>query len=158
MKFLSSVYRHNGEGWKLIAYPRTNLCSPVSETGYVPLIPNANDSARLSRSLIDDFKPYNFKKINPKVIALLEGIINTCDEMNIDLIFINAPYFKYHPEFIYASNYMKKFCREKNVRYVDFNEELITGLEQPEMWYDNMHLNDNGANIYTKYLKSKLTE
>lgn len=156
IKFLSKIYKHNGEGWKLISYPMTNNCAAPTSDGYVPLHPTPNDSARLAQSLIDDFKPFDFEGFNTVAYEMIELLAKICKDENIELKIIHGPYFKLHPELKTASNYMKAFCAKKDIFYFDFNDETIPGLENKDMWFDNMHLNDDGANIYTAYLKKVL--
>ena len=156
IKFLSHIYKHNGDGWKLLAYPMTNLCPEVTSSGYVPLIPSIDDSVRLAKSLIDDFELRNYEIINQTTIDLLEYLISTCKQEGIRLKIINGPYYKYHPEFIKASGYMKRFCSEREIEFTDFNELIIPGLNDKNLWYDNMHLNDSGASIYSTFLKRNL--
>lgn len=156
VKFMSHIYRHNGDGWKLLAYPMTNLCPEVKSSGYIPLLPSNKDSVRLAKSLIDDFELRNYKIINQTTIGLLEYLILTCKQDGIRLKIINGPYYKYHPEFVKASDYMRKFCSEREVEFTDFNKLIIPALNDKKLWFDNMHLNSNGAIIYTKYLKNNL--
>ena len=156
IKFTSHIYNHNGEGWKLLAYPITNLYPEVSPLGYVPLYPSIYDSLRLEKSLIDDFKKRNFKEINQTTIELLEYFILVCEQNGIRLKIINAPYYKYHPEFIRASAFMEEFCFSHNIEYLDCNVISIPGLGNKKMWFDNMHLNHKGASIYSLYIKQNL--
>lgn len=153
IKFLSRVYRHNGEGWKLISYPMAGNCVDPSDDGYYPLYHTELDSARLAQSLIDDFKPFDFEKLNPVALEMLDYLRDLCKKENIELKIIHGPYYKLHPELIEASKYMKAYCKKKGVSYYDYNDSTIPGLEIKDNWYDNMHLNDDGANIYTLYLK-----
>jgi len=156
IKYLSSSYRHNGEGWRLISFPLEGNCRRYPEDGYLPLMPGENDSIRLARSLVDDFQPYNFEEISPFALELLLHVKSICEQSNIDLKIINAPYYKYHPEFVIATAYMKKFCTENDIYYQDFNESNIPELDDKAYWYDNMHLNSDGAIVYSQYLKETL--
>lgn len=153
IKFLSSTYRHNGEGWKLFSYPMAGNCEITREDGYYPLYPTANDSLRLERSLIDDFKPMKHEKINSLTIEMLEKLKNICDEAGISLLVINAPYFKLHPDLKKASTKFSKICNKRNIHFYDINHDIIPGLEQKKYWLDNMHVNHDGAEIFTKFLK-----
>jgi hypothetical protein len=156
IKMLSSIYRHNGEGWKMFSYPIHNNCPTPTADGYVPLIPGPLDSARLEQSLIDDFEPFNFKTINPKVQELILYLKSTCDEERIELRIIHGPYYKLHEELKVASKRFKAFCTKHNINYIDYCEGNTAELNKKELWYDNMHLNDSGASIYTTMIKKSL--
>ena len=153
IKFLSEIYRHNGEGWKLISYPMSENCVLPSLDGYHPLYPTKNDSLRMAKSLVDDFKPLKFKKINPLTLELLDYVVETCKKKSIELLIINNPYYKCHPEIQMASKKFAKYCNTNKILFVDFNNHEIEGLDEKKYWFDNMHLNDNGATIFSEYLK-----
>ena len=153
IKFLSEPYRYNGDGWKLISYPITGNCVTYREDGYFPLLPSQKDSIRLAQSLIEQEDLYKFDKINQAVVGVLDYLVELCKNENIDLKIINGPYYDLPSEFIKAGKYMKNYCDKKGVYFVDFNDCQIQGLEDITLWYDNMHLNDNGAKIYTKHVK-----
>lgn len=156
IKMLSRVYRHNGEGWKLISYPLYYNCPQTDDSGYLPLFPSERDSIRLSKALIDDFKPFNFRKINPTTLGLLRGISNTCKRNNIELILITAPYYKFHKELKKGSEYFTGYAKKNGYKYIDFNKNKSPELDSRRLWYDNMHLNDDGVKVFSKYLKKEL--
>ena len=155
IKFLSSIYRHNGEGWKLLSYPMAGNCEITREDGYYPLYPGPNDSIRMEQSLIDDFKPMKFDKINPLTLEMLDKLKDICDEAGITLQLISVPYYKMHPDLKKASKTFQRICKDRNISFYEFNDDQIPGLDQKKYWFDNMHLNDDGATIYSKYLKAK---
>lgn len=152
IKFLSSTYRHNGEGWKLFSYPMAGNCEITREDGYYPLYPTVNDSIRMEKSLIEDFKPMKQKKVTPLTIEMLEKLKSICDEAGIDLQVINSKYYKLHPDLKKASKKFESICRDRNIKFHDFNMDAIPELKKKKYWFDNMHVNDEGAEIFTTYI------
>lgn len=154
IKFLSSVYRFNGDGWKLLSYPLSNNCKEVPRNGYEALIPSENDSIRLKQSLIDDFKPMHLQKLNPEFENLLRHVQNICSKRGIELILLRGPFYKLHPELDRATAQMRKIASRNNIQFVNIHRSEIAGLENRKFWFDNMHLNDKGAKLYSNHLKS----
>ncbi len=154
IKFLSSVYRFNGDGWKLLSYPITNNCKEVSKDGYEALFPSENDLKRLEKSLVDDFEPMQLDKINPEFEKLIQQVQKTCSSNGIELIVLRGPYYKLHPELNHATSLMQEIAVRNHIQFVNVPRVEVSGLEKKEFWYDNMHLNDNGASLYSKHLKS----
>lgn len=155
IKFLSSLYRHNGSGWKLITYPMEGNCARMPQDGYIPLTPTDRDSIRLFRGLAE-FEPFNFKKPNKTAYESLNTLQSICKKADIELIIINAPYYHFHEELKTTSTRFKRYCNQHGIRFIDFNDDLPKELKSPDMWYDNMHLNDHGAEIYTQRIREVL--
>lgn len=156
LKLISRIYRHNPNGLKLITNPIEKVCPEYPNSGFIPLHPTVNDSARLAQSLIDDFKPIKNQRINNTIFENILHIKSLCDQKGIKLLIIDAPYYKVHPSFKKASNAIKNFCDQKSIEFIDFKYEKIDGLDDKNNWYDNMHANEKGSQIYTRYLKSKI--
>lgn len=156
IKLLSHIYRHNPNGLKLFTNPIEDVCPEYPTNGYIPLIPSDRDSARLAQSLIDDFKPIKNQKINKTILENISYVKSLCDNKGIQLLIIDAPYYKIHPAFKIASKNIADFCKNKKIKFIDFKFENIVGLENKNNWYDNMHTNEKGTQIYTEYLKKKI--
>lgn len=156
-KLLSRTYRHNSAGLQLFTNPIENVCPEYPQKGYIPLIPTPQDSLRLAKSLTDDFKPINNQRFNHLIFDNIIHLKSLCDKKAIQLIIIDAPYYKNHPSFKKASIALQKFCKKVDVKFIDFKYEQIPGLENKSNWYDNMHTNESGSKIYTRFLKSKIS-
>lgn len=158
-KFLSEVYRHNGQGWKLISYPMSGNCASVSENGYVPLHAGPNDSLRLVKSIIDEKgnnTPVQSARLSPLSISCLNKLKENCDRLGIELKLISAPFFKYNEGGNEGSQMFSMYCDSIGVEFQDFNQRIIPGLDDERVWYDNMHLNTNGVSTYSAFLKKNL--
>lgn len=151
LKLLSSIYRHNGDGWKLITYPLSNNCSKVPEDGYRALPPTDRDSLRLFSGIESNWKPQDYE-LNLQAFEFLNHVITICERNNIELHFVNTPYFEFPEKYRQAQKELDEFCQRKQIDFIDWNNHSIAGLENPEVWYDNMHLNSLGAEIFTHYL------
>lgn len=158
IKFLSRIYHHNSSGLSLLTNPIENVCPDFPYNGYIPLKPTLLDSVRLKRSLGEDLKPIKNQRTNQTIFENLLQIQKRCQDAGIDLIIVDAPYFKVHPAFKLASRTIQQFCNKNNLKFIDFKFEQIPGLEDSSCWYDNMHTNEKGSRIYTRYFKLKIAE
>lgn len=156
LKFTSSLYRHNNSGWKLLFSPKAGECASSPFDGYKPLMPSKNDSIRLARSIIEDLKPFGVRQLNPKTFELIERIKVLCQKQNIDFYIINAPFFEMNAELKDASIILSNYCASSEIKFIDFNFTTIDALNSKKYWYDNMHLNHSGAEIYSKKIKELL--
>lgn len=153
IKFLSRTYKHNGAGWKLVAFPLHQNCPEVTYTGFVPLQPTNRDHIRTVQSLMSDFKGFNYAHRNELTYEMIDHLIDLCARNNTELILINTPYFRYPKEWREISTAFKKYCANKGVQYIDFNVEHTLDLSHSMYWYDNMHLNEKGANLFSKHME-----
>lgn len=158
IKFLSSTYRFNDEGWKLLTYPLDDICPEYPERGYIPLMPDKNDSLRLLKSIIKDISSRTFDELNPTTFELLLHIKALCQKKGVKLVIINAPFYTYPKDFIRGTDAISSFCTKNKIDYIDFNTLKIPELQFKKFWYDNMHTNSDGSKIYTNYLKKALKE
>lgn len=156
IKFVSRLYKHNGNGWKLIARPITNNCKSISLSGYEPLIPGPLDSIRLAKSIEEDFKQLDANQKQDLIYEMIDHLKSLTDKQGIELILINAPYFTIHHDWLTASKEFGIHCEKKGIRYIDFNQMELPDLNKRSLWYDNIHLNDDGAYIFSKIVRQTL--
>ena len=55
-----------------------------------------------------------------------------------------------------ASIILSNYCASSEIKFIDFNFTTIDALDSKKYWYDNMHLNHSGAEIYSKKIKELL--
>lgn len=156
IKFVSRLYKHNGNGWKLIARPITNNCKTISLSGYEPLIPGPLDSIRLAKSIEEDFKQLDASQKQDLIYEMLNHLKSLTDQQGVELIVINAPYYTIQEDWFSASKEFGIQCKKTGIKYIDFNQMELPELENRSLWYDNMHLNDDGASIFSKIIGQTL--
>lgn len=116
----------------------------ISEDGYVPLPYTGKPFIDVAKPQNDSFTP------DPLLIKYLDKIVSTCKENSIELIILASPRIVYSAKFI---EYITDYCTKNNVKFIN----SIDNVEDRTMFKDFVHLNDNGARVYTneivKYLK-----
>ncbi len=119
----------------------------------------------------DGFKSYNrewkvnWKKLKKKnaefdsqEYVLLEKLIKKCKKQNIQLIFTIAPEFYKGQDYMLnrdeiVSNY-KKTLSKYNLPLLDYSDDSIS--HQQKYFYNTTHMNNVGADFFTKKLASDL--
>lgn len=88
--------------------------------------------------------PFTFeqKELSESAITVLDEIVHICNENNIEIIFYTAPY---QGTYVY-SDAIKAYARENGCAYLNLFEYFdYIGIDCETDFYDEGHLNDNGA-------------
>lgn len=141
----SNLYRYNG---KLIRIASSFLRPKDKDDGYVPLYGTTIDT-----SLIKERK----KEISG------DYCLNTYSESNFAMVlkkyaFNEVPLvIACSPAFMPTSNNMllKDMCNKYNTPFIDIYDTPYFN-EHPELFKDAVHLNDDGAHVYTELFFEKL--
>lgn len=89
--------------------------------------------------------------IAPDKLQYLKEIIKQVQACNVELLVVIPPYYKRlmgggNP---YSKQLMIEVCRENGVPVMDYNQ-MEFFRQRPELFYDNMHLNGDGARLFTE--------
>lgn len=89
-------------------------------------------------------------------LECIERIIKKCNVKNIALSICYPPtLMAFGEEKIPCIDAVYGLCTSYNIPcYIDYNNSFFQ--QHPELFYDNGHVNKNGANIYSKIISSKL--
>ena len=89
-------------------------------------------------------------------LSHLEHIVKLCKESRIIIIIYVAPMFR---KTIGGQNagikLVDDFCTTHDITFIDYSE---TFLDYPEYFYDNMHLNDKGADAFSELFSADLKQ
>lgn len=95
------------------------------------------------------------KELDGTSYKILDEIVKTCKENNIEIIFFTAPWkgeYKY-------SDVMEQYAKENDCIYFNMFEYVDEiGLNGSEDFYDEGHLNVNGANKVSNFLGKYIVE
>jgi hypothetical protein len=145
IKFVSHMYRYNSQ----IIQMCLGTFYPTKENkGYEPVsgsLPNNEQREQLSlhEEVIEEGK-----------IEYISKLINLCSQNGIKLIIVRSP--KYYENPSPCFNVMKEIAEKKGIPYYD-----LSGLEeamQPSLFRDISHLNNEGANAFSKHFVGVLSE
>ena len=153
-KFLLSSYKFNGENFLLATNKIQAICDDKHEN-YTPLYPTIYDSIKVlkGKKILQKIK---YTKFNDEFLSILHATNLVCRENNVRLIIIYGPHYYFPQNFERASCYIKSFCENHHISYIDFNTKKFTQFRRINSWIDIFHLNNRAALLYTKLLKKEL--
>lgn len=157
IKLISAIYPFNSNVVNIIAFntnyhPDRNL----DFKGYLPLktVMRINQLKQKSETAI---KPIITEQpiVDSNKVKALENIISLCREKNISLFIINSPMYHLDNEIQGAKSQAAisalEIIHRNNVNYLDFSYDS-TFSGRFELFKDKIHLNDEGAKVYSKML------
>lgn len=141
---VSHLYRYNGKFTTSVA----GLFLPLDTTGkgYQPKF-----------GMLYDVKPKIKERasyiVDNNKILYLQKLKHFCDEKGIMLIFAVSPAFHYCPSNEYSE--IRKFAKKNGIKFFDYsNNSIFVGKNA--LFYDEMHLNDEGAHKYSSMIAHDL--
>ena len=115
--------------------------------GYIPffkIMKNEKlDTSQISACTIDE-------NINR---ALLD-IISTCKQKNIELVFVYSPIWSIIQD-SFCNNIISELCSENSISYLDMSNHP-TFINNHEYFADKLHLNNEGARVFSTILINKI--
>ena len=87
----------------------------------------------------------------------LGKIVELCKEEDIQLVLVNLPMSRSEYDWEY-SNAVKYFAIENNVPYIEFMDESVDVVDFSTDFFDEVHLNPQGAEVVSRYLGDYLIE
>lgn len=148
MKLCSKTYRYNS---KLVQTIKCNYMPETEDRGYEALNGKfnfalaTNDKAKIVKS--------NENRLDELKLKYIKMFIELCIQHDIKLVMMYSPY--YYESSDDAIIQVKEIAVANNVPFFDYCSNRK--YQVLELFYDVMHLNDNGARLYTneivKYLK-----
>lgn len=90
--------------------------------------------------------------VSKKTECYVRKLIALCQEKNIRLLFVNAPYLNQTKKKQNAYNYVFQIAQEYGIPYIDSNSIAEMNIDFAEDLLEPSHLNYYGALKYTQYL------
>jgi hypothetical protein len=148
-KMLSATYPYNSMLFKIAL---GNLPAKDDEAikfnGYQPLY------GKLTRTApFINHKKYS--NLDTMRLQLLQDIVTTCQQKNIQLIFVCPPYYMQSEEANPCIDYIKKIASNNNLPFLDYAKDTFF-LKRPYLWEDTVHVNFEGSKIFSARLASDL--
>lgn len=149
----SSFYRLNTYGWRLLLYNFKSY-NELGNGGFV-----AKPKLDINPILVKNEEPSNVQDLPvpiPDKMESLKQITSQCKENNIVLIIVTPPaYYEKTTKHIQQSEILNEYCLENDIPYFDdFHNQFF--IDRPELFFDNNHLNGDGAKIYTQQVLEKI--
>jgi hypothetical protein len=149
----SNLYRYNTIGWRILL-SSIQSDDEIGQKGYMPhavpkYAPILNDRSR--------YASY-YRHLNPVNEQCYLKIIELCKQANVQLIVVLPPVYMKLPEngCPMEVRALEKLCKEHHVPFINDSQSSFF-LQHPDLFYDNRHLNYQGAEVYTKMFISTLS-
>lgn len=138
VKMSSNMYRFNQKALRIVS----SYIQKGEETGYEPLYAKMDDIPEIvSEPHIEDgYSLNNFRRV-----------LKTAKEKNINLIVVSSPSFRPVDD----NKHLSKLCDSYSIHYVDCYDIKLFN-DNPGYFKDAIHLNDEGAHIYTALFFEKI--
>jgi len=145
LKLVSSLYRYNYKFLEIFSdYGRL----PNKNNGYLPLfnhiraeIVNAKKPSEIVRHQLDDVKIY-----------CLTRLIKEVRSSGSKMIIVSSPYWRGSPDVDFSS--IQELAESNGVLFLNYCDSEIRN--NPDYFADSMHLNDEGAKVFTLDIIQKI--
>ncbi|HMO60639.1 MAG TPA: SGNH/GDSL hydrolase family protein [Ferruginibacter sp.] len=86
--------------------------------------------------------------IDSTFLRLYESFIQDCQKAGVQLYIVCSPYYELSPFTDYSIEKGKSIARQYNVDFFDYSKDSIL-ISQQALFSDSMHLNDEGAKVFS---------
>jgi peptidoglycan/xylan/chitin deacetylase (PgdA/CDA1 family) len=148
----SALYRFNTFGWRLLLYHLKSK-NELADGGFVAK-PVVAPPAYTKMSELAPGDP--LPEPNEEKLASFNSIVSMCRSAGARLAVVLTPYhFDYGETRPAGAALFEKICSERGMEFYDdtCNPEFSP---RGELFFDNFHMNKNGAELYTKYFIERM--
>ena len=140
----SNLYRYNTIGWRILLSQAKSM-HDLGEKGYLP-----HDIPKLAPTLKDYTQRVRRGNLNSSKVKNLLNIITMCEKAGTNLIVVIPPVYNllYKDEKTVGLKALEEICSEYNISLINDSQSPFF-LTRPDLFYDNVHLNYLGSEIYT---------
>jgi len=149
LKLFSQMYRYN---YKIIEM--TSDCVKNGEDklkGYIPLV------GEIRKEVVDAPRLINKTTIDYDEIKnyYLEQLAKECKDKGTELVFVASPSFRGGGYGIEAFDAVRKIAEKYDLPFLYYYESEYS--ENPKIFKDSQHLNDEGAHMFTEDMASRIS-
>lgn len=122
----------------------------LKRKGYLPLY------KKMKSGTADNFLKGSLNAIDSNKVKVLNEIASTCRQKNIQLIFICSPIFS-NAENNDVNRQINEVAKKYEINYWNFSTDTAFDNHR-ELFQDNGHLNDSGANLFSQIIAAKIVQ
>lgn len=139
LKLQSKAYRYNS---KLVQSIKCNFIPSPEDHGYEAI------KGHLKEKMQFQHENYDNCTIDSLKLEYMRKMVRLAKQNNVRTFFVLSPYFVDNPSRAYEAS--REVARENGVEVIDcYNEPAMM---KQELFRDLMHLNDEGAHVWSSYL------
>lgn len=145
MRLNSNIYQYNSIGHRiLMRYRGRHSFSDRTIKGYLPLTPK-----QLRKQLELKKEELESATLSETKIERFRSTLERAQKKGVRIIVVDSPKFMNRDNSNLSAIKMQELCEQYGALYLD-NSQLSFFLEHPELFNDAIHMNDDGAKIYTE--------
>ncbi|MBC8385225.1 MAG: hypothetical protein H8E57_06875 [Candidatus Cloacimonetes bacterium] len=152
IKLLSKIYPFNS---LLLTMIKSNLKKRKHTDGYIPLEKVMNYTPEKEEEEVKSSNDFTSKiVIDEKIVSILESFIALAKESGIEVYLVTSPFFKstVNPKANFA---LEQIAVNNKVPFFDYSTHKDF-VGHPELFQDNSHLNDSGAEHFSKIISMRI--
>lgn len=146
MKMLSKTYQYKS---KLVQLIKCNYIPLPEDKGYEALIGSKVTS---SEPGVIDIEKNEWDDADISKIGYFLKFIELCADNKIQLVLFYSPYYHVQPSG--AIEYAKQIAIDHGIPFWDYS--IVDDFQKAELFYDDCHLNDTGARLYSTEIVNEL--
>ena len=143
MKVQINMYRFNSKAISIIG---DLMFHYNPDDGYYPLYQIMKNSDSKTKG-----KKSSPNKVNDFSVDSFDKMLTSCCNSNVNIIVVSSPRYKPNED----NELIQSVCDEHNIPYIELYN-IVFFNNQPELFYDKNHLNNDGAIIFTKIFFEEL--
>lgn len=151
MRLNSRIYQYNSTIHRiLLRYRGRHSFMDGTIKGYLPLAPK-----KLRKQLELELEELSASSLSPSKIERFRSILKRAQDMGVKMVIVDSPKYISRNHKNMSALKMKEICIQYGATYID-NSQIPYFLHHPELFNDAIHMNDNGAKIYTSFFSSQI--
>jgi hypothetical protein len=145
IKLLSSIYPYNSSIFSIaIGNTELNKKRWLDIKGYLPLTKTWNGSIQIDSSSIDH-------ALDSTKVKVYESFIQDCLISKVKLYIVCSPCFIKSNQTDYSVTLGRDIAKRNYVKFFDFSKDSVL-INNPKLFADILHLNDEGAKVFSNIL------
>ena len=144
------------DDWEKYFYILTNKRQAAAPTNanYDRLSQNEKESSSIKRVRAH----LGHKIVEPELVAVLDRFIDFCEENKLKIIVIRYPFSKEYGYYAkeYPLNEVEALFRSREAHFSTLLNYENIFFEKPNLFFNEDHLNDEGAKIFTRLIKADI--
>jgi hypothetical protein len=152
LKAKSSLYCYNSLPLKIIFNNISNKRDAKGTNGYVPLV---NKTSILPDSVgnLPSLQP-----IDDQIVSTFKTLIQLTREHHTKLYVVVSPIYFRIPKDLPSMTIAKSICLKEGITFLDYSQDIRFLEHGPEMFLDDLHLNDSSARLFSAIMATDLNK
>lgn len=153
MRLYSRLYQYNSTIHRMLKHYRERYSFTCEEgKGYIPLAPK-----KLRKSLDLEVDSIEYKYLSQTKVKRFRSILKRAKQQGVRMVVVDSPQYRLIKGKNLSSVKMRDLCEQYGMMFID-NSQLPYFLKSPLLFNDQIHLNDDGARVYSKVFLNQIKD